>query len=196
MKVVAFNGSPRKKGNTFAAMSLVLEEISKQGIETEIVQVGGMKINPCKACGKCRQKKDGFCYGYENDSEDILNGCIKKMIEADGIIIGSPVYFGSLTPETKALIDRSGYSARGAGNTMLRRKVCAPIAVVRRQGAAAVLEQITSLFALSEAIVPYSTYWNMSICREIDELANDEEGVNTFRRLGENMAWLLHKINS
>ncbi len=196
MKVVAFNGSPRRKGNTFAAISIVLDEISGQGIETEIVQVGGMPIKPCRACGKCRQEKDGFCHGYENDGEDILNDCIKKMLEAQGVIIGSPVYFGSATPETKALIDRSGYSSRGAGNTMLKRKVCAPIAVVRRQGAAAVIEQITNLFALSEAIVPYSTYWNMSICREIGELEKDEEGVSTFKRLGENMAWLLHKINS
>ena len=195
MKVVAFNGSPRKKGNTAIAINIAFEELEKQGIETEMVQVGGMAIKPCRVCMKCRQKKDGFCYGYETDSADILNDCIKKMNDAQGVIIGSPVYFGSVTPEIKSLIDRSGYSSRAGGNIMLRRKVCAPLAVVRRQGAGSVIEQITNLFALSEAIVPYSTYWNMAICREIGEILNDEEGVATFKRLGENMGWLLHKIN-
>ncbi len=194
MKVVAFNGSPRKNGNTAAAINIIFEELEKQGIETEMVQVGGMPIKPCRVCLKCRQKKDGFCYGYEKDNSDILNDCIKKMIDAQGIIIGSPVYFGSITPEIKSLIDRSGYCSRSGGNIMLRRKVCAPLAVVRRQGSGAVIEQITNLFALSEAIVPYSNYWNMAIGREPGEILNDEEGVGTFRRLGENMAWLLKKI--
>ena len=195
MKVVAFNGSPRKKGNTYQAIRLVFEGLEKEGIETEIVQVGGEHINPCKACSLCRKKKDGFCYGYEKDEEDILNDCIKKMYEAQGVIIGSPVYFGSVTPEIKSLIDRSGYSSRGGDGSMLRRKVCAGIAAVRRQGAGSTLDQINHLFILNEAIVSYSSYWNMIFGKDIGDIVNDDEGVRTLKRLGNNMAWLLKKIH-
>jgi multimeric flavodoxin WrbA len=195
MKVVAFNGSPRNNGNTSIAINIIFEQLQNEGINTEMVQVGGTGIRGCRACLKCRQKKDGFCYGYKDDKDDILNECAKKVYEAEGLIIASPVYFGSVTPETKALIDRLGYIARSTekGN-MLRRKVGAGIAVVRRQGAGAVLSQINNLFALSEVIVPYSSYWNMAIGREKGEILNDAEGVATFKKLGENMAWLLKKL--
>ena len=119
---------------------------------------------------------------------------LEKIYDAQGLIIASPVYFGSLTPEVKAFIDRAGYCSRAGGGNLLKRKVCAPIAVVRRQGAGPTLEQITNLFALSEAIVPYSTYWNMAIGREPGEIKNDSEGVATLKNLGENMAWLLKKL--
>jgi multimeric flavodoxin WrbA len=195
MKVVAFNGSPRKNGNTSIAINIVFEQLKSEGIDTEMVQVGGTDIKGCRACNKCRQKKDGLCYGYENDKDDILNDCVKKIYEAEGLIIASPVYFGSVTPEAKALIDRVGYVARSTdkGN-MLKRKVGAGIAVVRRQGAGAVLSQINNLFALSEMIIPCSSYWNMAIGREKGEILNDAEGVSTFKKLGENMAWLLKKL--
>lgn len=195
MKVVAFNGSPRKNGNTSIAINIIFEQLQGEGIATEMVQVGGMDIRGCKACQKCRQKKDGFCYGYENDMDDILNDCAKKIYGAQGLIIASPVYFGSVSTETKALIDRIGYIARStdSGN-MLKRKVGAAVAVVRRQGAGAVLEQINNLFALSEVIVAYSSYWNMAIGREKGEILNDAEGISTFKKLGENMAWLLKKL--
>lgn len=196
MKVVAFNGSPRKKGNTFQAIEMVFDVLEKEGIQTEIVQVGGMKIGPCKACNLCRKEKDGFCHGYEKDKEDILNDCMSKMYEAQGVIIGSPAYFGSVTPETKALIDRSGYSSRGGSESLLKRKVCAGIAVVRRQGASTVLDQINSLFSLCEAVVCHSRYWNMIIGRKIGEILKDEEGIKTLKKLGENMSWLLKKINN
>ncbi len=194
MKVTAFNGSPHAKGNTSIAISLVLEELEKESINTEIVQVGGQIISPCKVCLKCRKIKDGYCHGYENDSEDILNYCLDKMYESDGIIIASPVYFGSVTPEIKALIDRAGYAARAMDSKPLKRKVCSGIAVVRRQGALTTLEQINNFFALNEVIVPYSTYWNMAIGREPGEILNDKEGVSTLKNLGTNMAWLLGKL--
>ena len=195
MNVVAFNGSPHKNGNTSIAINIIFEQLQSEGIDTEMVQVGGMDIHGCRVCLKCRQKKDGFCYGYEDDKDDSLNACVKKIHEAEGLIIASPVYFGSVTPETKALIDRVGYISRSTdkGN-MLKRKVGAGIAVVRRQGAGAVLEQINNLFALTEIIVPYSSYWNMAIGREKGEILNDAEGVSTFKKLGENMAWLLKKL--
>jgi len=191
MKVVAFNGSPRKNGNTSIAIGAVLAELEKEGIKTEIVQVGGKDIKACNGCGKCKDTKDGFCV----IDKDILNDCLKKMYEADGIIVGSPVYFGSVTPETKALIDRAGYCAR-AGGYLLKRKVCAGVAVARRQGAVSVVNQINNLFVLNQAILPSSIYWNMGIGKGIGEIRNDEEGMKTFKVLGENMAWLLQKLSS
>jgi len=196
MKVVAFNGSPRIKGNTSIAIGIVFEELQNEGIDTEMIQVGGNTVYPCKACLRCRQKKDGFCYGYESNRDDILNMCVDKMFNAQGIIIGSPVYFGSVTPEIKSLIDRSGYVSRGLDTNPLKRKVCAGLAVVRRQGAGTTLEQINNLFALNEVIIPCSTYWNMAVGREIGDILNDAEGIRTFRTLGKNMAWLLKKIYS
>jgi len=195
MKVTAFNGSPRKNGNTSIAINILLEQLEKEGIETEMVQVGGMNINPCKACDKCRKVKDGFCHGYKVDKKDILNDYLKKIYESKGLIIGSPVYFGSVTPETKSLIDRVGYCARSTGmDNLLKRKVCSGVAVVRRQGAGTTLEQINNLFALCEVIVPYSSYWNMVMGKEKGEILNDKEGINNLKNLGNNMAWLLKKL--
>ena len=104
MKVVAFNGSPNKAGNTSILINLVLGELTKEGVETEVVQVGGKKIKGCIACFKCLENLNQRC-AVDND---ILNACIEKMIEADGILLGSPVYFTDVTAEMKALIDRSG----------------------------------------------------------------------------------------
>ena len=191
LKVVAFNGSPRKKGNTFTAIGIIFEELNKEGIETELIQVGRTGIKPCTACLKCKETKDGFCV----ITDDILNDCLKKMYAADGIIIGSPVYFGSLTPEVKALIDRVGYCSK-AGGYLLKRKVGAAIAIARRQGAGSVINQINNLFVLSQVIIPCSIYWNMALRGASGDIKNDEEGINTFKILGENMAWLLKKLNN
>lgn len=191
MKVTAFNGSPRKNGNTAKAIGIIFKALIREGIETELVQIGKSGIKPCTACQKCKEKKDGFCYGTE---DDILNECLKKMYVSDGIIIGSPVYFGSLTPETKALLDRSGYCSKNG--FLLKRKVCAGVAVARRQGAGPVVDQIQNLFALSQCIIPCSTYWNMALSGASGDINNDEEGINTLRILGENMAWLIKKLNT
>ena len=108
MKVVAFNGSPRKEGNTYQSLQVVLEELKKEGIETEIVQVGGKIIHGCTACYKCFENKDKEC----SIKDDDLNNYLKKMIESDGIIIGSPVYFSNVTSEVKAFMDRAGFMAK------------------------------------------------------------------------------------
>ncbi|NQT67778.1 MAG: flavodoxin family protein [Actinobacteria bacterium] len=191
MKVVAFNGSPREKGNTSIAIQIVFAELEKEGIETELVQIGSNNIRGCNACSKCKKTADGFCA----INDDIVNECLKKMYASDGIIIGSPVYFGSVTTETKALIDRSGLCAR-AGGYLLKRKVCAAVVVARRQGAVSVFNQINNLFILNQAIIPCSIYWNMGIGKNIGEVENDEEGMKTFKVLGENMAWLLKKLKA
>jgi multimeric flavodoxin WrbA len=188
MKVVAFNGSPRKGGNTEILLREVLKALEKEGIETELVQVGGKQVAGCVACMKCRKEADGVCH----KKNDLLNSCIKKMVEADGILIGSPTYFADITAETKALIDVAGYALRGAGNP-LRRKVGAAVVAVRRAGAIHAFDSINHFFLINEMIVPGSSYWNISVGREKGEVEKDEEGMRTMRVLGENMAWLLKK---
>jgi multimeric flavodoxin WrbA len=188
LKVIGFNGSPRKDGNTSLLVKEVLSVLSENGIKTELIQLGGRNVNGCVACMKCKKKKDGFCH-KEND---FLNECIRKMIKADGIIIGSPVYFSDLTPEVKALIDVAGYAGRAAGN-IFRRKVGAAVVAVRRAGAIHTFDSINHFFLINEMIVPGSSYWNIGIGREKGDVINDEEGMKTMRTLGENMAWLLKR---
>ena len=127
--------------------------------------------------------------------DDIINSCIEKMVEADGMILGSPTYFSNLTPELKALIDRAGYVARANGE-MFRRKVGASVVAVRRAGAMHVFNSINHFFFISNMIVPGSSYWNMSLSRDLGDFEKDEEGIETMKNLGRNMAWLLKKINS
>ncbi|MCX6992926.1 MAG: flavodoxin family protein [Kiritimatiellaeota bacterium] len=189
MKVVAFNGSPRKDGNTVCLIKHVFEALNAEGIETEMVQVGGNLIHGCTACYQCREKKDCRCV----IKNDIVNGCIEKMRQADGIILASPTYFADVTPELKALIDRAGFVSMANGR-FLKRKVGAAVIAVRRGGAIHPFDTINHLFLISEMIIPGSCYWNMGLGREKGEVENDEEGIRTMKVLGENMAWLLKKL--
>ncbi len=191
MKVVGINGSARKDGNTAILIKRVFAELEREGIETELVQLAGKKIRGCTACMKCRENKDKHC-SVNNDS---FNKIFDKMLQADGIILGSPTYFSDLTPEMKALIDRAGYVAKGNDN-LLKRKVGAGVSAVRRAGAIHTLDSINHLFLISEMIIPGSSYWNLGIGREKGEVEADEEGMQTMRVLGENMAWLLQKVNA
>ncbi len=191
MKVVAFNGSPRKEGNTTTLIKYVLAELEKEGIETEIVQVGGKSIHGCTACTKCYEKRDRKCL---ND-KDIVNECIEKMIEADGIILASPTYFADLTPELKALIDRAGFVAKANGE-IFKRKAGAAVVAVRRAGSIHVFDSINHFFTISQMIIPGSSYWNMGIGLAEGDVEKDEEGIRTMQILGQNMAWLLKKLNA
>jgi multimeric flavodoxin WrbA len=188
MKVVAFNGSPRKGGNTEILIKEVFKVLEQNGIKTELIQTGGKKVNGCIACMKCRKKADGRCH----QDNDFINKCITKMLKADGIIIGSPTYFTDVTTETKALIDVAGYAIRGAGNP-LKRKIGAAVVSVRRAGAIHTFDTINHFFLINEMIVPGSVYWNLAIGRNKGEVLQDEEGLRTMKVLGENMAWLLKK---
>jgi multimeric flavodoxin WrbA len=190
MKVVAFNGSARKDGNTAILIRRVFGELKAAGIETEMVQLAGKKIRGCTACGKCYQNKDKKCVV----DDDILNECLEKMVAADGIILGSPTYFADVTTETKALIDRAGFVAR-ANSDMLQRKVGAAVVAVRRAGAIHVFDSINHFFLISQMIIPGSFYWNVGIGRKPGEVELDTEGLETMQILGRNMAWLLKKIN-
>ena len=191
MKVVAFNGSPRKNGNTALLIGNVFEELKKAGIETEMVQLGGKPVHGCMACYKCAKNKDGRCA----IDKDIINDCIAKMLEADGIILGSPTYVTDVTAEMKALIDRATVVDRANGNK-LSRKVGAAVVAMRRAGAVHAFDTINHFFTLLQMIVPGSIYWNLGLGRAVGEVSDDEEGLQTMKSLGENMAWLLSKINS
>lgn len=191
MKVIAFNGSPRKNGNTNRALEVVLQEIAKEGIETELVQMGSEDLAPCQACNVCVQKKDRKC----KRKDDKVNEWIQKMAEADGLIIGSPVYFGSMTAQTKAFIDRVGFVNRANGN-LFRRKVGAAVTVNRRAGALATFQAINDFFLIGEMVVVGSSYWNIIMALKPGDIEQDEEGLRTMQDLGRNMAWLIKKINS
>lgn len=188
MKVVAFNGSPRVEGNTRDMLKCVCAELEKEGIETELVQVGGADIRGCSACLKCTINKDGVC-----SVDDDANEFIGKMETADGILLGSPTYFTDVSAETKALIDRAGYVARANGN-FLRRKIGAGVVVMRRAGAIHAFDTLNHFFLINEMIVPGSTYWNIAIGKEAGEAEKDAEGMRTMQALGKNMAWLLKKL--
>jgi multimeric flavodoxin WrbA len=190
MKVVAFNGSARKDGNTAILINYVFDELKKEGIDTELVQFARKRIRGCTACKKCFETKDRRCI----IKTDIINECLEKMIKADGIILGSPIYFADITPEIKALVDRAGYVSK-ANDDMLRRKVGAAVIAVRRAGAIHGFDSLNHFFFISQMIVPGSLYWNIGIGRDKGEVEKDQEGIQIMRTLGQNMAWLLKKLN-
>ena len=191
MKVIAFNGSPRRDGNTSILLEHVLEAVRKEGIETETYQLGGNLVHGCTACYQCFKNKNRRC-AVEGD---VINECIAKMEEADGILLGSPTYFADVTTEIKALIDRAGFVNR-ANSDLLRRKVGAAVIAVRRCGEIHAFDSINHFFLISEMIVPGSSYWNMGMGKEKGDVAKDEEGLRTMRVLGENMAWLMKKMRA
>lgn len=189
MKILAINGSPRRNGNTSVLIGEMFRIFQAEGFETEMIQLGNKPVHGCTACGICKEKQDGKCHIKNNH----LNLCIAKMVEADGIIIGSPVYFADVTPEVKALIDVAGYVTRASGH-LLKRKVGAGIIAVRRGGALHAFETINNFFLINQMIVPGSSYWNFAIGRDLGDVLNDAEGMQTIRTLAENMSWLLKKV--
>lgn len=190
MKVVAFNGSPRKEGNTYLLVQKVFEELQKEGIETEYVHVGGKVLRGCTACYKCGETKDKRCAL----PDDGLNGYIEKMESAQGIILASPVYYSNMTAETAALISRAGFVSTANGR-ILRRKVGAAVVAVRRAGANVVYSNLNFFFGIQEMIITGSSYWNHGIGRDKGDVLKDEEGLATMTTLGQNMAWVLKKLH-
>jgi multimeric flavodoxin WrbA len=190
MKVVAFNGSARAKGNTAILLNVVLDELGKEGIETELVTLAGKSIPGCRACYKCFEKADGHCVV----TGDIVNECIDKMRAADGILLGSPTYFSDITAGMKALIERAGMTSR-ANKDMLKRKVGAGVVAVRRAGAIHAFSSLNLFFLIGQMIIVGSNYWNIGIGREAGEVEKDNEGIQTMKVLGQNMAWLLKKLH-
>jgi multimeric flavodoxin WrbA len=191
LKVVAFNGSARKDGNTALLLHRVLQVLEAEGVETELIQLAGEQIRGCNACRTCFSTKNNRCV-IEDDS---VNAYIQKMVEADGVILGSPVYFSMMSPELKALIDRAGYVAL-ANDSLFKRKVGAAVVAVRRAGAIPTFDAINHFFLISQMIIPASSYWNVGFGRKKGDVAGDEEGLKTMEDLGENMAWLIKKLKA
>jgi multimeric flavodoxin WrbA len=189
MKVVAFNGSPRRDGNTSILVRHVFAELQKEGIETEMVSLGGNPLHGCLGCYKCFVNQNRQCV----QTKDALNSHVEKMIEADGIILASPVYVTSVSAEMKALIDR-GVMINKANGSLLRRKVGAAVVAARRGGMLTAFDALNHFFLINEMIVPGSSYWNFAIGLEKGDVDRDKEGIQTMQVLGQNMSWLMKKL--
>jgi multimeric flavodoxin WrbA len=191
VKVVAFNGSARKDGNTAILIRRVLQALEEEGIRTELIQLAGEQIRGCNACRSCYTTKNKRC-AIEDDN---VNKYIRKMLKADGIILGSPVYFSMMAPELKALSDRAFYVARANGD-MFKRKVGVAVVAVRRAGGIPTFDAINHYFLISQMIIPASSYWNVGVGHKKGVVETDEEGMETMETLGKNMAWLIKKLKT
>jgi len=189
MKVIAINGSPRTEGNTANMLSIVLEELSAAGIETEIIQLGKLHIHGCIACYRCLQNKNRLCAVANDD----FNLVFEKMASVDAMILGSPTYFADITSELKAVIDRAGFVARANGN-LFKHKVGAAVVVMRRAGGMHAFDTINHLFQISQMFTVGSTYWNIATGRNIGDAESDVEGCTTMHELGKSMSFLLKKL--
>ena len=191
MKVIGINGSPRKNGNTSTLINMVFEPLNAEGIETELIQIGGTTIRGCLSCYQCVKLKDQRC----STKNDLFNDVFEKILAADALILGSPVYFADITPELKALIDRTGFVARVNGN-LLHHKVGAAVVSLRRGGAIHAFDSINHLFQISSMFTVGSTYWNCGFGgREGNEVEQDKEAVENMLDLGRSMAYLLKKLH-
>lgn len=189
MKAIAISGSARKDGNTSALIKIIFEELEEECIETELIELSGENIKSCRACYKCFESKDNECI----IKNDILNELIKKMIAADAVILGSPTYFANVSSEIKALIDRAGLVGL-ANDSLFKRKVGSAVVAVRRAGSVNAFDAMNKFFFINQMVVPGSSYWNLGIGRNPGDVENDEEGIRTMKVLGQNMAWLLKKL--
>lgn len=188
MKVLLINGSPRKKGNTFLALSEVAKTLEAQGIEAEIVQIGNKPVRGCIACGQCQMKQLNRCVF----DDDICNRISEKLDTADALIVGSPVYYGQPNGSVLSLIQRMFFSA----GAKVQNKPAAAVCVCRRGGATAAFETMNLPFQMMNMPVVTSQYWNIVYGREEGQAALDTEGMQTMRTLANNMAWLLKKIHA
>ena len=189
MKVLGVSGSPRRGGNTDILIQHAFGIFEREGIETDFLSLAERPVKPCMACGGCMKGDEIRCAQHDPAFE----GMIERFMAADAILVGSPVYFGSATPQTMALLDRVGYVAR-KHSEVLRRKVGAAIAVGRRAGQNFTFAQLNYFFLLAEMIVPGSTYWNVAVAKDKGEVTGDEEGMKTIETLAENMVWLMNKL--
>lgn len=189
MRVLGVSGSPRPGGNTDTLVKRALAILEQQGIETDFLSLADRPVKPCMACGGCMRSGEIRCV----QEDPAFEGVLDRFTAAQGVLVGSPVYFGSATPQTMALLDRVGYVARKHPE-LLRRKVGAAIVVARRAGQNFTFAQLNYFFLIAEMIVPGSTYWNVAFGREKGEVEKDEEGLRTVDTLAANMAWLLKKL--
>lgn len=193
MKVIGINGSARKDGNTAILIRTVFEELNRNGIDTELIQLPEVKINPCRMCeGEeclvCMQK--GACVFSNDDFHTIF----EKILEADGLVLGSPVYGADISSKMKIFIDRLEIASLG-NQKALRHKPGAAVSAVRRAGGLTAVDTINHFMLFREMLIVGSTYWNMVYGKNVGDVLNDDEGIKNMRNIGENMAWLLKKLH-
>ena len=190
MKIVALNGSPKKTGNTYNAIKLVFDELEKEGIETEIIQIGSKNIRGCTACNACSKTKNERCI-----IDDEINGIIQKMKNADGIILGSPVYFSGIAGTMKSALDRIFYVSGSNGN-IFRNKIGDSVVAFRHSGGMPTFQQLNNYINYAEMVIPTSNYWNVAHGTLPGDVLKDIEGVQVMRVLGKNMAWLIKLLEN
>jgi multimeric flavodoxin WrbA len=186
MKIIGFNGSPRKDGNTTTLMGYLFREVEKEGIETEIIKLSAKKIHGCRACYKCFKNQDQRC----SVKKDAVNEYIEKIMMAQGIVLGSPSYFQDVTSEMKVLIDRAGFVGLANGR-MYKNKIGASVSCYRRTGGMHTVETMNHFFFSNELIIAGRA---MSVARDKGEVEKDEEGVQMAKTLGQKVAWLVKKL--
>ena len=186
MKVVAINGSPHKEGNTYHALMGVGKQLMENGIDFEIIHIGNKAVRGCMACGGCSRNKDEKCV----ITTDPLNEWVQKMKDADGIILGSPVYYAGIPGTMKSFLDRAFYVSGSNGN-LFRHKVGAAVVAVRRTGGSSTFDSLNHYLNYSEMILATSNYWNITHGLSSGEVLQDTEGVQIMEVLGRNMAWIL-----
>lgn len=189
MKVIALNGSPNAKGNTAAALDRVCAALNRNGVETERVEIGKRAIHGCIGCGHCWEARNRRCVF----NDDMLHDVIDKVLDADGLLVGSPTYYAGINGALKCFLDRAFYLGSANGSAF-RHKVGAGIVAVRRGGEVTAWDQLNKYFTISEMFVPSGHYWNMVFGAEPGEALQDGEGMQCMEVLGENMAWLLKAV--
>lgn len=185
MKALLVNGSPRKNGNTDMMLDALREHLERGGVEVVRFQLGGNALRGCAACGECGRKLDRRCV----IDDDVINDLIGLMEESSAVVIGSPTYFGSVTTEVKALMDRAGLVGM-VNRRMFRRKIGAAVVAVRRAGAVEVFHTVNNFFHLNQMIIPGSGYWTVGYGLRPGEVAGDAEAMSTLGALAENIIWL------
>ncbi len=188
MKVVSINGSPRKEGNTYHALKMVGDELNKEGITVDIIQIGDQRMQGCLGCGNCARNKDERCV-----IDDDVNDAIQKMKVADGVLLGSPVHYAGVGGTMKSFLDRV-FMVAGVNGGLFRHKVGASVSAVRRSGGLPTFNQLNIYLLYSEMVIPASNYWNVIHGTKPADAQKDEEGLQIMRTLGKNMAWLLKSL--
>jgi multimeric flavodoxin WrbA len=187
MKVIAINGSPKENGNTAQALQVLLGEVQKKGVESELVTIGNQMIHGCIGCGKCREAKNGSCVAFPNDA---VNEVMPKLIAADAIVLGSPTYFAGINGTMKSFLDRVFYTSLASGG-LFRLKFGAAVVVLRRGGGTAAFDELNKYFQIAEMTIASGCYWTAVHGRVPGELEQDIEGLRILRVQGKNLAYLL-----
>jgi multimeric flavodoxin WrbA len=186
---LAISGSPRSNGNTQILLQRCIDRLAEHDIRGEVVTLIGKTVRGCNACAACIESRDRTCPGV---SDDDFQFYFDKMVKADILIVGSPVYFGSATPELMALLDRAGYVSRANGQ-LFSRKLGGPLAVARRAGHNFTFAQLLMWYMINDMVVPGSSYWNVALARNAGAVLEDEEALVTIERFCDNLAWLAEK---